>query len=152
MEKQTHVNEALKRLEMMKNQKLIAPDIYKIVLDTFNKGDIPIFENQGFIKSAFYYLYGNSGQEPYDKLIKMKEQFEKEYGATVYMILISHFVELGTCYDFLYVSKQRGEWKMVSEDLQENYPMSYCHSSICEEFGSIGVKYDNVGGGIYRSA
>lgn len=149
MEKETQIKEALKRLDILKKKGL---KYYEPVINTFKNGDIPMFENQGMpFRSVFYWLYGNKGQKPYDEIIEIKERFEKEYGAIVYMILISH-TGFGTCYDFLYVSKQRNEWKMDNEDLNEGYPISYCHSDICEEFGSIGIAYDNVCGGIYRNA
>lgn len=148
MTKDTQIKEALKRLEIMKKKGLL---FHKPVIDTFKNGDIPMFENQGApFRSVYYYLYGNKGQQPYDEIIEIKERFEKEYGALVYMVLISH-LGFGTCYDFLYVSKQQDEWEMDIDDLNYGTPISYCHSDICEEFGSISIGYDKVCGGIYRN-
>ena len=142
-------NEAIKRLGIMKSKGL---KFYKQALDTFKKGDVPIFENQGTpFRSVFFYLYGNKGQDPYDKIIKLKEQFEKEYNTMVYMVLITHTKEIGTCYDMLYISKNEEEWDMDNEDLEYNQVVSYCCSGVCNEIGTIEFAYDNVGGGIYRT-
>ena len=143
--------EALRRIEILKQQGL---KFVKPVKDTLKNKDVPIFENQGIpFRSVFYYLYGNQGQEPYDEIIKIKEEFEKEYKAYVYLILISHS-NIGTCYNFLYVSNNEDEWEMDNEDLKYGTPIVYCHNRDMEidEFGSIGIAYDNVCGGIFRNS
>jgi len=149
MNKEALKQEALKRLEILKQNGM---SYYKSVIKTFENNDVPIFENQGFLKSVFYNLYGNKGQEPYDEIIKAKEEFEKEYDGMVYLILISH-TNFGTVYDMLYVSKNDEEWEMDIDELKQGYAYVNCVNADFPDFseiGEIGFAYDKVCGGIYR--
>lgn len=151
MTKEKQRKEALKRLEILKKNGMVYS---KPVIDTFKKGDVPIFENQHpLFRSTFYYLYGNQGQEPYDTIIREKEKFEKEFGCMVYMILISHS-NIGTCYDMFYVSKNEEEWQMDIDELEQGYSYVNCYNASYDEseIGEIGFAYDKAMGGIYRTA
>lgn len=144
--------EALRRLQILKEKGM---KFHKPVYDCFCRRDTPIFENQGLgFRSVFYSLYGNKGQEPYDEIIKAKEEFEKEYNSLVYLILITHS-NFGTLYDMLYVSHNDEEWEFDRDELEQGYAYVNCVNAddpMLSEIGEIGFKYDNVCGGIYRSA
>lgn len=152
MTKEEQKKEALKRLNLLKEKGM---KFHKPVIDCFKKGDVPIFENQGMpFRSVFYYLYGNQGQDPYDEIIRYKEEFEKEYHCLVYLILITHS-QFGTLYDMLYVSRNEEEWEMDIDELKQGYSYVNCVNAsdpMLSEIGEIGFKYDSVCGGIYRSA
>ena len=99
---QLQKEEALKRLEILKQKGLK----YSPAIKCFKDGkDIGIFENQrGPMKSVFYWLYGNTGDDDfYDQLAKKVKTFEAEENSIVYLILVSHTV-FGTVCSFLYVS------------------------------------------------
>ena len=152
MDLEKQKKEALERLNILKKNGLI---YHKPVIDTFKNGDIPIFEYQNrMFRSVFYRLYVNKEQEPYDNIIHVVKEIEREYGGLVYLVLISH-TTFGTLYNLFYVSKNQKEWEEDKEDLKQKYALIYVHNAsdnICSEFGSICFEYDNVCGGIYRSA
>lgn len=142
--------EGIKRIEFLKNNGM---KFGKQVLDTFKSGGVGIFENQGMpFRSVYYSLYLNKGQKEYDEIIEEKENFEKEYQAKVYLILISH-TEFGKLVSMLYVSNHNEEWNYDNEDLKEKVAYAYVFNQTdndCSEIGSIAFEYDSICGGIYR--
>lgn len=141
--------EAIKRINLLKqNGMALGGQVRKV----FEKGSIPIFENQGGpFKAVFYDAMLNSGQEPYDTIINAVRELEQDYGGLAYLVLISH-TTFGTCIDCVFVGKYTEEWEQEVADLKQGYTLSYCVNGDIAEFGSIGFKYDRLGGGIYRSA
>ena len=149
---QLQKEEALKRLEILKQKGLA----YKPAIKCFKEGeDIGIFENQGGpMKSVFYWLYGNTGDDDfYDKLAKKVKTFEATENSVVYLILVSH-TSFGTVCSLFFVSDSTDEWEMEQQDLQEGYAFVYVYNmddDYCSEFGSIGYAADPICGGIYRT-
>lgn len=149
---QLQKEEALKRLEILKQNGLK----YSPAIKCFKDGkDIGIFENQGGpMKSVFYWLYGNTGDDDfYDQLAKKVKIFEAEENSIVYLILVSHTIFGAVC-SFLYVSDSPNEWEMDQQDLKEGYPFVYVYNmdeDCYSAFGSIGYAADPICGGIYRT-
>ena len=141
--------EASKRISLLKQSGMaFGGQVRKV----FEKGSIPVFENQGGpFKAVFYDTMLNVGQEPYDTIINVVKELEHDYGGLAYLVLISH-TTFGTCIDCLFVGKYKDEWEQEINDLKEGYTLSYCANGDIAEFGDIGFKYDRLGGGIYRSA
>ena len=142
--------EALKRLNFLhkKGMKLTEP------IKWFDKGEIAIFEYQNRIFNSIQYgLYMNKNQERYARMIKQKEEFEKERNCTVYLILVRH-TEFGEQATMFYVSNCKAEWKEDFEDLQNKSPICYVanEDDMCNESGSILFEYSSNCGGIYRTA
>ena len=139
--------EGIKRIEYLTRNGM---KFGKQVLETFKSGGVGIFEYQNKVfKSVYYSLYLNKGQADYDEMIKVKEEFEKEYQSKVYLILINH-TEEGKQISMLYVSNNNEEWSYDNEDLKEHTPYAYVFNRDISEIGRIGFEYDSLCGGIYR--
>ena len=142
--------EAIKRLEILKSKGLK----YLPAIKCFKEGkDIGLFENQGFMKSVYYQVKLNTGDQGfYDKLYSKIQDFEKEYNSLVYLVLVSHY-SFGTLCDFFYVSDYEIEWEDDRNDLLDGYTCVYSYNmddDLCSEIGEIKFKADPVCGGIYR--
>lgn len=140
--------EGLKRLNYMVQRGMT----FKKPVQLFRNGKVGIFENLGgYSRAVFYDLYLNQGQEEYDEIIELKDNFEKEYNALVYLIQISH-TEFGRAISMLYVCDNKKEWEMDWEGLKENRVCAYVTVGDCTDIGDIGIAYDGMFGGIYRTA
>lgn len=152
MNKLLQREEALKRLEILKEKGLV----YKPAIKCFKDGeDIGMFENQGGpFKATFYKLFLNTGDDGmYDQISSAVKKFEAEHDACVYLILINH-LEFGTCASLFYVSKYEEEWEEERQDLQNNETYAYVANlddDFCSESGYIGFTADPMMGGLYRS-
>lgn len=144
--------EAVKRLQFLKKKGM---KFGKEPIEAFKRGSVGIFENQSRIfRSTYYDLYMNKSQEDYQEIIKAKEEFESKRNCTVYLIQISH-TDFGKCVSMFYVSDTEEEWGMDNSDLNEGYTYAYVYNQTYpdySEIGSIGFAYDNMCGGIYRTA
>ena len=129
-------NKKQKAIELM--QQL---NIYKPYIRGFEKDNkVCFFENFGG-----FWAY----QEP-ELMAKIKE-IEKTYKVLVYAVT-HEYLEFGECYDFLYVSDYKSEWKYALLP-QGNTFYAYAYvwnvdDDFCSEFGTIGIR--SFGGGIKR--
>src|SRR5574344_1339138 len=129
-------NKTQKEIELM--NKL---DIYKPYIKGFkDKNSVCFYENFGG-----FWAY----QEP-ELMAKIKE-IEETYNILVYAVT-HEYLEFGECYDFLYVSDYKSEWKYTLISQKEIF-YSYAYvwnktDDFCSEFGTIGVF--SFGGGIKR--
>ena len=116
-------------------------NIYKPYICGFEKDNkICFFENFGG-----FWAY----QEP-ELMAKIKE-IEKTYKVLVYAVT-HEYLEFGECYDFLYVSDYKSEWKYTLLPQRDIfYARAYVWNKtddFCSEFGTIGIR--SFGGGIKR--
>ena len=142
--------EAIKRLEILKSKGLK----YLPAIKCFRDGkDIGLFENQGFMKSVYYQVKLNTGDNGfYDKLYSKIQDFEKLYNSLVYLILVSH-CSSGTLCDFFCVGDDKTQWEDDRNDLLDGYTCAYSYNmdnDLFSEIGEIEFKADPVCGGIYR--
>ena len=129
-------NKKQKAIELMNRL-----DIYKPYIKGFkDKNSVCFFENFGG-----FWAY----QEP-ELMAKIKE-IEKTYKVLVYAVT-HEYLEFGECYDFLYVSDYKSEWKYAILPQKDTF---YCYAYVwnktddnCSEFGTIGIR--SFGGGIKR--
>ena len=129
-------NKKQKAIELMNRL-----DIYKPYIKGFkDKNSVCFFENFGG-----FWAY----QEP-ELMAKIKE-IEKTYKVLVYAVT-HEYLEFGECYDFLYVSDYKSEWKYAILPQKDTF---YCCAYVwnktddnCSEFGTIGIR--SFGGGIKR--
>ena len=88
-------------------------------------------------------------QEP-ELMAKIKE-FEAQYNVLVYAVT-HEYTDFGECYDFLYISDYKSDWKyMLMPQKTMFYVSAYVWNKsddICSEFGTIGIR--SFGGGIKR--
>ena len=125
-----------KAIEIM--QKL---DIYAPYIRGFRE------ENQVCFFESFggFWAY----QEP-ELMAKIKE-FETQYNVLVYAVT-HEYTDFGECYDFLYISDYKSDWKyMLMPQKTMFYVSAYVWNKsddICSEFGTIGIR--SFGGGIKR--
>ena len=125
-----------KAIEIM--QKL---DIYAPYIRGFRE------ENQ----VCFFESFGGfcAYQEP-ELMAKIKE-FETQYNVLVYAVT-HEYTDFGECYDFLYISDYKSDWKyMLMPQKTMFYVSAYVWNKsddICSEFGTIGIR--SFGGGIKR--
>lgn len=141
--------EAVKRLEYLYSNGMG----FRPAVTVFKKSGkkCGIFENLGgFSRAVYYDLYLNEGQEEYNEMIQLKEEFEKEYNATVYLIQITH-TEFGRAIAMLYVGEEKEYWQEDMEDLKQKYARAYVSCGGMEDIGNIGFEYDRACGGIYRT-
>ena len=129
-------NKKQKAIELM--QEL---NIYKPYIRGFEKDNkVCFFENFGG-----FWAY----QEP-ELMAKIKE-IEKTYKVLVYAVT-HEYLEFGECYDFLYVSDYKSEWKYALLPQRNTfYARAYVWNKTddnCSEFGTIGIR--SFGGGIKR--
>ena len=84
---------------------------------------------------------------------KRKEEIEKTYNVLVFAVT-HEYLEFGECYDFLYVSDYKSEWKYALLPQRNTfYARAYVWNKTddnCSEFGTIGIC--SFGGGIKRVA
>lgn len=116
-------------------------EIYKPYIRGFEKDNkVCFFENFGG-----FWAY----QEP-ELMAKIKE-IEKTYKVLVYAVT-HEYLEFGECYDFLYVSDYKSEWKYALLPQRNTfYARAYVWNKtddFCSEFGTIGIR--SFGGGIKR--
>ena len=116
-------------------------EIYKPYIRGFEKDNkVCFFENFGG-----FWAY----QEP-ELMAKIKE-IEKTYKVLVYAVT-HEYLEFGECYDFLYVSDYKSEWKYAlipQKDIFYSYAYVWNKTDdFCSEFGTIGIR--SFGGGIKR--
>ena len=116
-------------------------EIYKPYIRGFEKDNkVCFFENFGG-----FWAY----QEP-ELMAKIKE-IEKTYKVLVYAVT-HEYLECGECYDFLYVSDYKSEWKYALLPQRNTfYARAYVWNKTddnCSEFGTIGIR--SFGGGIKR--
>lgn len=90
-----------------------------------------------------------------DEILDAVKEFEKTSGSLVYHVIYSkmRFGDEVVCdlYDFLYVSKNQGDWENERCSLIERRPYVYCfnkHAPWCSECGSIYIK--TCFGGVIR--
>ena len=88
-------------------------------------------------------------QEP-ELMAKIKE-FETQYNVLVYAVT-HEYTNFGECYDFLYISDYKSDWKyMLMPQKTMFYVSAYVWNKsddMCSEFGTIGIR--SFGGGIKR--
>ena len=125
-----------KAIEIM--QKL---DIYAPYIRGFRE------ENQVCFFESFggFWAY----QEP--KLMAKIKEFETQYNVLVYAVT-HEYTNFGECYDFLYISDDKSDWKyMLMPQKTMFYVSAYVWNKsddMCSEFGTIGIR--SFGGGIKR--
>lgn len=142
--------EGVKRLRFLASMGMELKEPIKL----FTYGNVGIFENQGkYARAVFYNLMLNKGSEDYDQIIEAKNEFEKEYNCLVYLIQITH-TEFGKLVSMLYVSDNSKEWESDFKDLKDKTPYANVYNQTYEEseIGRIGIEYDRMYGGIYRTA
>lgn len=117
-------------------------DIYKPYIKGYKEYDtICYFENFGG-----FWAY----QEP--ELDKKIKEFEEQHNCLVYAIT-HEYLEVGECYDFLYIPDYEEDWEYLLENYTDNkyIASAYVWNKTYEwnsEFGSIGIQA--FGGGIRR--
>ena len=125
-----------KAIEIM--QKL---DIYAPYIRGFQE------ENQVCFFESFGGFWAH--QEP-ELMAKIKE-FETQYNVLVYAVT-HEYTNFGECYDFLYISDDKSDWKyMLMPQKTMFYVSAYVWNKsddMCSEFGTIGIR--SFGGGIKR--
>lgn len=147
------IEEANERLAMLRKMGMK----YAPAVDDFKTSkEIGIFENQGRFANAVYYrLYINTGDNGfYDDLANEVKEFEKEYEAVVYLILVSH-TEMGTLCDMFYVGQDKSNWNRDRQDLEEGLSFVYDYNRenpAYSELGTIGFKVSPCFGGLFRVA
>ena len=122
--------EAIKRMRKL--------NVIKDAIKQFEENDMVMVSENGFL----YWLD--------EEQKKMVEEFEREYGGLVYMV-IHNLTEFGELYSMLYVSKVESEWYLDNEDLEDNIALAYVKNvddDLCSELGSIAIQ--NRFGGIIR--
>ena len=75
-------------------------------------------------------------------MLKIVEEFEKEYNALVYFGIRS-YTAFGKLDSFLYVSDHEDEWEYDNADLKDGYVVAYVYNyddHWCSELGGIAVK------------
>ena len=83
-----------------------------------------------------------------DEEREMVDTFEKENeNAKVFHILKTYSKYLGTVYDLLFISKDKENWNIEEENLEENFVLSHTISNFPES-GFIKIK--SVNGGLVR--
>ena len=117
-------------------------NIYKPYIRGFEKDNkVCFFEN-----FSGFWAY----QEP-DLIAKIKE-IEKTYKVLVYAVT-HEYLEFGECYDFLYISDYKSEWKYALLPQRDIfYSRAYVWNKTddnCSEFGTIGIR--SFSGGIKRA-
>ena len=117
-------------------------DIFQPYIDGFNE------EN----KVCFYENFGGFWIDQEPSAYKKLKQLEEEYGYTVYAIT-HESCSFGECYDFLFVSKYKEDWRYSLEKVgpKQYFAQAYTWNKSddsCSEFGTICVA--SFGGGIKR--
>lgn len=83
-----------------------------------------------------------------DEEREMVDTYEKENeNAKVFHILKTYSKYLGTVYDLLFISKDKENWNIEEENLEENFVLSHTISNFPES-GFIKIK--SVNGGLVR--
>ena len=161
MEQLVVLNQGKEILDLKSNQRLEAEKRIKLlmkqgmfeeVLNVFHNNDISLFEDYNGV-GIHYYIRGNCGNNLYDNYLKIIEDFEKEYNATVYLTTLS-YTSFGKILNIFYVSSHSEEWEYDVEDLKEKSPLVYAYNlsdNDCSEFGNITYKI-SIGGGVVRTA
>ncbi len=138
---ETMVNEELKtkmQEEAIKRMRFL--NLLEQPIAEFTQGKLNRSEGPGL-------LYWLSDREK-----EIVERFEKGTGAMVYHVIKTVYVNLGTMYSLLYVSKDQDDWSYEWGDLKMGEPMAYVVNEtddLCSEYGVIGV--EQVNGGLRRA-
>lgn len=87
----------------------------------------------------------------YPEVMNRVKQFEAKYKCTVYAIT-HEYTEFGECFDFMFVSNYKQEWKTAVEEYEGDFAV-YAYvwnkdDDFCSEFGTIVVRSRH--GGITR--
>lgn len=116
--------------------------------EALNNNTLAVFERfYGFICNDFIVL-GRRVDE--DMLIQIHE-VEEQYGIFVYMVVRTE-TEFGDLYDLIYVGRDKDDWEIDDELMEDKVTMSYCLNTTIpdfSEFGTIGL--DGKLGGMYRT-
>ena len=117
-------------------------NIYKPYIRGYEKDNkVCFFEN-----FSGFWAY----QEP--ELIAKIKEIEKTYKVLVYAVT-HEYLEFGECYDFLYISDYKSEWKYALLPQRDIfYSRAYVWNKTddnCSEFGTIGIR--SFSGGIKRA-
>lgn len=135
-EQKTEALERMKTLKIMGN----------VCNDFRQSGRVYYSERQNAIFDGVLYWLDNE-----EEYIKIKNDFEKEYGALVYHAQLTH-TNLGDLLAFLYVSKTKREWKDDNALLKQGEAYAYVYNlsdPYSSEIGLIGVAPKN--GGVTRT-
>lgn len=140
--RETQIAEAKHRLRLLQTQYNLHPNVLK----DFEGGKLTPEGTFNVSENGILYW-------PDDDLLDEVKSFENKYGALVYHAIKTNYVQLGTMYSFLYVSKNTEEWDMDMWDLEAGYAVAYVWNASdpeMSEFGSIGIagRY----GGLVRTA
>lgn len=136
MDKQKQIEEAIKRMKMLK--------LHKNPINEFTK------ENKLNFSEWLGALYWVDGDENAKKALAM---FKEQYPEYVPYHMIHNVFEFGDCWSILYVSTHEDEWAYDNDDLKDGYAMSYVVNLTYpeySEFGTIGIKPSY--GGLVRVA
>lgn len=137
--KEQQKQEALERMHMLK--------IMGNVRNAFRQSE-RVFYSERQNKFFDGILYWLDNKEEY---IKIKNDFENEYGALVYHAQLTH-TAFGNLLSFLYVSKHEDEWNDDKSMLKHGTTYAYVYNLSnpdMSEIGAIGVAPCN--GGITRT-
>ena len=121
MTKELQMEEAIKRMKMLK--------LHKNVINEFKEGQLNMSENGGIL----YWVD--------DTYLPKIREIEKKYNLVVYHV-IHDFTYFGDILTLLYVSKDEEEWEMDRQDLIDGYPCAYVinlDDDYCSEFGSVEI-------------
>ena len=147
MDRKLQKEEAINRLNLFKDNhgnNLVMKDVYNGLGVT--KRTLYVSERMSKDFPAVLYWAKN-----YEGLMDKVEDFEKEYNAYVYHVILTH-TTFGDMYAMLYVSDEKEYWEEEREDLKEGYAYAnvWTPDIGVEEIGEIGVKASM--GGIERTA
>ena len=117
-----------KALEMLRQL-----DIYTPYIQSFNE------ENRVCFFERFAGFWIDQKPEVYKKM----KELEKEYKCTVFAVTHEKF-SFGECYDFLFVSHYKEDWKYTLERVGNKQFYAYVYTwnksdDSCSEFGTICV-------------
>ena len=113
------------------------------------------FENNKLaVCERFHGLTGSgfieASELPKEILAQVRE-LEERHGLMAYAAIKTE-TEFGLLYDILYVCKDKEDWEMDAELMEDNVAMSYCINTTepaFSEFGTIGLA--SMYGGLYRA-
>ena len=137
--KQKQINEATRRLEMLKGLHL------NVLKDWKKDQTVNVSERQTLGNMTMGMLFwANDGQK------KLIEKFEEKWDAVVYHCTHEYTI-FGELLDMFYVSKHEEEWERDRDELADGYLIAYCENLSdpwCSEIGSI--RFGVSGGGLIR--
>lgn len=131
----------IKRIE----ERNFVPTEEQIEESKTRKAILGICEGDSKELSIYYTYYTRTLKNTDIELVKALNEFENEYGAYVYDIIVTNS-SFGKMYSMLYISKNKEEWQLDRKDLENGYAIAYVYNSTYKEnseLGEIGIKVEN---------